>query len=54
MTAKLAAAGVRSGRRTTRRRHGDLDRATRALIVARVGKHLPTVHEAADGSAHTR
>jgi hypothetical protein len=54
MTAKLAAAGIRSGRRTTLRPRGNLDRATRALIVARVSKHLPTAHEAADGSAHTR
>ena len=53
MTAKLAAAGVRSGGGT--RPHVDIDRATRLLLVARVSKHLPVIDEASDdGSSRAR
>jgi hypothetical protein len=53
MTAKLAAAGVGAGRGT--RRHVDVDRATRILLIARVSKHLPIIDEASDdGSSRPR
>jgi hypothetical protein len=51
LTAKLAAAGVRSPGSRSRRPWSALDRGVRAVIVARVDKHLA---EAPHGSSRAR
>jgi len=55
MTAKLAAAGVRTRGRTRQGPRIDLDRETWTVIIARVSKHLPAVVDAAtNGSPRSR